>query len=59
LKAVDVKAIKALIDEQCSEAVPVNDSKPVIMYLASKMAEIDSNTCVEISSYAVGAIKSR
>ena len=45
LKEINITGLKSLIDQQSSEEVPINDSKPVILYLANKMSEIDSNTC--------------
>ena len=58
-KEVDIKSLKSLIDQQCSEDIPINDSKPVILYIANKMADVDSNTCTQIASYAIGALRSR
>ena len=59
LKDINIQGLKSLVDELCSEAYPVNDSKPILLYLANKMAEIDSNTCTEISTHAINTIKSR
>ena len=59
LKEINITGLKSLIDQQSSEEVPINDSKPVILYLANKMSEVDSNTCTQISTYAINALKPR
>ena len=38
LKDINIQGLKSLVDELCSEAYPVNDSKPILLYLANKMA---------------------
>lgn len=59
IAAKNVAAINGLIDEITSEQRPLNESKPIINYLATHLKQLDNSSTLAVCEHAISKLRSR
>lgn len=59
LSSKNVQGINSLMDQLLVESATVNDSRPVISYLANNLSKLDNTTTIEVCEYAIQKLKLR
>ena len=59
IKDKKLSELKKIIDDLAKDSVPVNESKPALTHMSSKMGDMDSTSCATICEHAIQVLKNR
>lgn len=59
IKDKKIGDLNKLIDELSNETYPVNDSKPALTHMSTKMGELSAASCTEVCEHAILVLKNR